>query len=238
MLTRPKKRLMPKRKGVLKKIILGTIGLLVLFIIVLFVNYKIFEKNWSSVSLGQPIVNYGERRAALLVVDIQEGTTGDVSRNSFYKKNADGLIEKINHISDVFKNRNYLILYIRSEISNPLINLLDNSYAKGSLGAEFDKRLKLDSGLEVVKIGNDSFINSTLDSILTRNKINDLYIVGLDAAYCINITSKAAKNRNYHISLIEEAILSESEVVKDSMMIDFRNRGIQILSINSINIVE
>ena len=229
---------MPKKKGLLNKIILGIIGLLVLFIIVLFVNYKIFEKNWSIVSQGQFIENYGERRAALLVVDIQEGTTGDVSKNSFYKKNADIVIEKINHISDIFKNRNYLILYIRSEISNPLINLLDNSYAKGSLGAKFDKRLKLDSGLEVVKIGNDSFMNSKLDSILIRNKINDLYIVGLDAAYCINITSKAAKNRNYHINLIEEAILSESKAAKDSMMVDFKNRRIEILSIDSINIVE
>jgi len=230
--------MMLKKKGVLKKIILGIIGLLVLFIVVLFVNYKIFEKNWSSVSLGQPIMNYSVRKAALLVVDIQEGTTGDVSRNPFYKKNADRLIEKINQISDIFKNRNYLILYIRSEISNPLINLLDNSYEKGSLGAEFDKRLKLDGGIQDIKFGNDSFKNSNLDSILIRNKINDLFIVGLDAAYCINITTKAAKNRNYQISLIEEAILSESEAMKDSMMIDFRNRGVKILSISSINIVE
>jgi nicotinamidase/pyrazinamidase len=229
---------MPKKQGILKKIILGTIGLLFLFIIVLVVNYKNFEKNWTSISLGQPIGNYDERRAALLVVDIQEGTTGNASRNLFYKKSADKLIEKINYLSDIFKNRNLLILYIRTEISNPLINLLDNSYAKGTLGAEFDKRLKFHSGLEVVKIGNDSFINSNLDSILTRSKINELYIVGLDAAYCINVTSIAAKNRNYHINLIEEAILSESEAMKDSMIVDFRNRGIEIVSIDSINIVE
>lgn len=227
---------MTKKKRVLKKIVLSLIGLLVLFIIVLITNYKIFETNWSRVSQGQPIENYGERRVALLVVDIQEGTTGNVSRNPFYKKNANRLIEKINHVSDIFKNRNSVILLIRSEISNPLINLLDNSYAKGSLGAEFDKRLKLDSGLKIVKIGNDSFLNTKLDSILSRNKINELYIVGLDAAYCINITSKAAKNRNYHISLIEEAILSESEAMKDSMMVDFKNRGIKILSIDNISI--
>ena len=229
---------MPKKKGILKKIILGIVGLLVLFIIALFVNYKIFEKNWTSVSQGKPIGNYVERRAALLVVDIQEGTTGNSSRNSFYKKDADKLIQKINYLSDNFKKRNSLILFIRTEISNPLINLLDNSYAKGSLGAEFDKRLKFDSGFEVVKIGNDSFINSNLDSILTRNKISELYIVGLDAAYCINITSIAAKNRNYHINLIEETILSESEAMKDSMIVVFRNRGIKILSIDSINSVE
>lgn len=229
---------MSEKKGFLKKVILGIIGVLVLFIMVLFINYTIFEKSWSSVSQGQSIENYSELKSALLVVDIQEGTTGNASKNPFYKKNSDRLIEKINHISDIFKKRNSLILYIRSEISNPLINLLDNSYAKGSLGAEFDKRLKLNSGLKIVKIGNDSFIDTDLDSILTHNKINELYIVGLDAAYCIYITSKAAKNRNYHINLIEEAILSESEAMKDSMMLNFKNRGIKIVSIDSINIAE
>ena len=229
---------MAKKKGLVKKIILGVIGTIILFIIVLFVNFKIFENNFSGVSQGQPIEHYSERKAALLVVDIQEGTTGDVSKNLFYKKHSDKLIEKINHISDVFKNKNSLILYIRSEISNPLINLLDNSYAKGSLGAKFDKRLKVDSGLEVVKVGNDSFSDTDLDKILISNKISDLYIVGLDAAYCIKITSEAARNRNYHINLIEEAILSESEAMKDSMITDFRNRGIELLDIGSIDIAE
>ena len=227
---------MAKKKEFVNKIALGVISIIILFVIVLFVNFTIFEKNFSSISQGQPIENYSERKVALIVVDIQEGTTGDVSRNSFYQKHSDRLIEKINYISEIFKNRNSLVLYTRSEISNPLINLLDNSYAKGSLGAEFDKRLKLDSGLKVVKTGNDSFSNTALDKILTSNKINDLYIVGLDAAYCISITSEAAQNRNYHIHLIKEAILSESEAMKDSMMIDYRNRGIEILSIDDINI--
>ncbi len=225
---------MPNIKGLLKKIILGVTILVVLFVIVVFVNFKIFERDSSDISYGQPIAHYSERKAALLVVDIQEGTTGEVSRNLFYKKNADRLIDKINQVSNVFKDKNALVIYVRSEISNPLINLLDDSYAKGSVGAGFDKRLKADLGLEVVKVGNDAFANTNLDSMLTGNKINELYMVGLDAAYCINITSRAAQNRTYDVYLIEEAILSESEAMKDSMLVDFRNRGIRIVDIDSI----
>ncbi|MEM9674964.1 MAG: hypothetical protein ACFB15_17880 [Cyclobacteriaceae bacterium] len=147
---------MVRNRGVLKKFAFGTIGLMALFLLIMFVNFKIFEKNWSRVSKGQPIENYAERRAALLVVDIQEGTTGQVSKIPFYQKYSDELIEKINRISDFFKEKKALVLYVRSEVSNPLVNLLDNSYAKGSLGAEFDKRLKLDSGIKVTKAGNDS----------------------------------------------------------------------------------
>lgn len=66
---------MSSRKGLLKKIILSIIGIIVLFAIVVIVNLKLFERNWSIVSKGQPIKNYGERNCALLVIDIQEATT-------------------------------------------------------------------------------------------------------------------------------------------------------------------
>jgi len=68
--------------------------------------------------------------------------------------------------------------------------------------------------------------------------IDGNYIVGLDAAHCINNTIKAAENRNYRVHIIKEAVLSESEAMKDSMMLVFRDRGIEILHIDSINIVE
>ena len=103
-----------------------------------------------------------------------------------------------------------MVIHIRSEISNPLINLLNSSYAKGSPGAQFDKRIKTTSGFEVIKRAKDSFKNTNLDSILTSNKVSELYIVGLDAAECVNATVEASQNRNYTVNLIEEAILSKS----------------------------
>ena len=61
-----------------------------------------------------------------------------------------------------------------------------------------------------------------------------MYIVGLDAAYCINLTSEAARNRNYKVNLIEDAILSESEEMKDSMITDYKRRGMTILNIKNM----
>jgi nicotinamidase/pyrazinamidase len=227
---------MTKKKGLLKRIIIGIVGTIVLFIIVLIGNLVLFEKNASIVSEGQAIENFDERNFALLVIDIQEATTGEISTNSFYMKNSDELINNINRISDSCKNQNIPIVLIRSEIINPLINILNDSYAKGSLGARFDKRLYIGSGIEVVKRRNDAFFNSNLDSILTTNKINELYIVGLDAAQCINITVEAARNRNYRVNLIDEAILSESVEMKDSMIVSFRDRGVNILMIDDLKI--
>ena len=109
---------------------------------------------------------------------------------------------------------------------------------KVSPGAKYDKRLKIVSDLEVVKRGKDSFRNTNLDSILTSNKVNELYIVGLDAAECVNATVEAAQNRNYRVYLIEEAILSKSKAMKDSMIVYFKDRGVKIINIDSLNMMK
>lgn len=229
---------MAKKKGIVKRIILGIIGTIILFVVIVIVNLIIVKKNESIVSKGQPIKKYSEHNYALLVIDIQEATTGEFSMYPFFKKNSDDLIKNINQIVESFKSQNNPVIYVRSEITNPLINFINSSYAKGSLGAKNDKRLKIVSGLEVVKSGMDSFRNTNLDSILTNNKVNELYIVGLDAAECVSTTVEAAQNRNYKVNLIAEAILSKSKEMKDSMIVNFKDRGARVINIDSLNIME
>ena len=221
------------KKGIVKRIILGFTGVTLLFVLTVIINLIIFEKNGSVVSKGQPIANYGENNRALLIVDIQEATTGESSLYPFFKAHSAGLINNINQLSESFTRQNNRVIYVRSEITNPLINLINNSYAKGSRGAMYDKRLKIVSGLEVVKSGEDSFRHTNLDSILTGNKINELYIVGLDAAECINATVEAAQHRNYSVNLVQEALLSKSQAQKDSMIRCFKERGVKVVSIEA-----
>jgi len=229
---------MAKKKGIVKNIIFGIIGTIILFVVIVIVNLIIVGKNESIISKGQPIENYSEHNYALLVIDIQEATTGDVSMFPFFKKNSDNLIKNINQIAESFKIQNIPVIYIRSEITNPLVNLINSSFAKGHIGAKYDKRLHTVSELEVVKKNKDSFRNTNLDSILTSNKVNELYIVGLDAAECINATVEAAQNRNYNVNLIEEAILSKSKEMKDSMIMNFKDRGVKVINIDSLDLMK
>jgi nicotinamidase/pyrazinamidase len=225
---------MTKKKGLMKKIIFGILGAIILFVVIVFINLIISGHYESIVTKGQPIENYSKRKYALLVIDIQEATTGHLSIYPFFQQNSDELLKNINRIVDRFSNNNLLVIHIRSEISNPLINILNSSYAKGSPGAQFDRRLETNSGLEVIKRAKDSFKNTNLDSILTSNKINELFIVGLDAAECVNATIEAAQNRNYMVTIIKEAILSKSIEMKDSMLVIFKERDVKILSIDSL----
>jgi len=229
---------MTKQKGLIKKVIFGILGFIILFILVVFINLIITEQYGSIVTKGLPIETYLHPKSALLVIDIQEATTGPISLTPFFQENSDELIKNINRVIDSCINQNVLVILIRNEISNPLINLINNSYAKGSQGTQFDKRINTTSGLEVIKRAKDSFKNTTLDSLLTSNKVSKLYIVGLDAAECINATVEASQNRNYNVNLIEEAILSKTTETKDSMIIVFKNRGVNVLHIDSLRVLE
>ena len=229
---------MAKKKGLVKKIILGIIGTIILFILITIVSIIIVFNNASTISKGQPIENYIEHNSALLIVDIQEVITGNYSIFPSLQENSDKLISNINQVVDSFKVYNLPIIYVRSEIANPFINLINNSYAKGSPKVKYDKRLKVISNLEVVKTGEDSFRETNLDDLLNKNKVNELYIVGLDAAECVNTTVQAAQNRQYKVNIIKEAVISKSERKTDSMIVKFKKMGVKIISMDSLNIMK
>ena len=229
---------MKVKKKILKKILFSIIGVVILTMLIVVVNLLVFFNNSSIVSKGQPIQNYGKKNCALLVVDIQEVITGGHSIFPSLQEQSENLIQKINQAIDSFEVHNYPVIYIRSEITNPLINLINSSYEKGSLGVQYDKRLKIVSDIEVVKTGKDSFRNTNLDDILTKNKVNELYIVGLDAAECVNATVEASQNRQYKVNIIKEAVISKSQNKTDSMMVCFKDREVRIITLDSLYLIE
>ena len=179
---------------------------------------------------GTPIENYQSNNSALLVIDIQEYTTGEVSITEVFKTAADDLIRRINMITEKSAENGIPVIYIRSEISNPLINLMNNSMAVGSLGAELDRRLNILSDYVIPKEKQDAFSNSILDSILIESEISRLFVVGLDAAFCVNSTIEGARNRGYDIAVISDATISDPDSMKNFMLDEFVNRGVEILN--------
>jgi len=214
----------------IKKILLWTFLAIVLIVGFFYINLIIFEKRGSIVTEGTSIENYQPNNSALLVIDIQEYTTGEVSINEVFKTAADDLIRRINMITEKSAENGIPVIYIRSEISNPLINLMNNSLAVGSLGAQLDKRLNILSDYVIPKEKQDAFSNSNLDSILIQSEISRLFVVGLDAAFCVNSTIEGARNRGYDIAVISDAIISDPDSMKNHMMDEFVNRGVEILS--------
>jgi nicotinamidase/pyrazinamidase len=215
----------------MKKIIIVTLSTLALGILILVVNYVFWDISASRISEGQPIVQREIKKPAVLVIDIQEGITGKSATGDDFVTQSEELIRIVNCIVDSSARNDIPVIYVKNEISNPLLNILNSSMAKGSPGAELDSRLRVVSGNIINKDKSDAFTNPLLDSILIRHNVNKLVFTGLDLAHCVNSTVLAAANRKYDICLISDALISkEPDSLKQDMLEKFKQRGFEVLS--------
>jgi nicotinamidase-related amidase len=214
----------------MKKVLIVALAILLLGILILVVNYLLFGMRGSEISEGQPITRTEETRRAVLVIDIQEGITGKASGLDFFVRTSGELIGAVNRIVDSSAAHGVPVIYVKNEISDPLINILNDSMAKGSPGAELDARLRVVSNFVVNKDKGDAFSNPLLDSILTQHKVNRLVFTGLDLGQCVRSTILAAANRKYEICLISDAVISNPDSLKPGLLEGFRTRGCEIIS--------
>jgi nicotinamidase-related amidase len=201
-----------------------------IFVLILIANLVIFNIVASQVTEGVPIENRDPGRQALLVIDIQEGTTGSTSGNERYVSQSDSLITYVNRLVQEGKDKGWTIIWVRSEVVNPLLNMLNNTLARGSEGAKLDGRLMRTAGLEVVKRRNDSFNRTSLDSILEKEKIGHLVIAGLDAEHCVLSAIQAASSRGYGLTVYRETVIADEEGIMNEMFNTYEALGVEIRS--------
>jgi len=209
----------------MKRILLIAGGVVLTAVLVLVIIVVQFTKASEVISEGTPIPDYQEEKSAVMVIDIQECTTGKYSREHSYQNQSSGLFFRVNAVIEEAKSRSIPIIYIKNEITHPIINFLDNSMQKGSPGAELDRGLVIASNNIFSKDKLDAFSNPALDEFLQQEKISKLYVTGLDVAYCVKSTVEAALNRKYEIVLVEDAIISESNELKNRALKELKTLG-------------
>ncbi len=210
----------------MKKVILRTLFILALLIPIMIAQVLIFKKRSSQLVPGQVIATYPVEKKALLVIDIQESTTGSLSSDEGYIRQADTLIHRVNRHIDSATANGVPVIYIGNEVHDWLINLLDPSFKPGSPGAAFDKRLKLAGSAIFPKHRQDAFINPDLNAFLVKNQINHLLITGLDLSYCVKSTVISAKGRAYKVTVLEDAVIAENDSLKRAVLEEFRKGGV------------
>ena len=208
---------------------------LIIFFIILFLSlygvYLFFDA--AEVSTSNPISRYGIAYSAILIIDIQEGTTGNSSILDSYKQKSAELIKNVNTVITYADSLRIPVLYIKQETENCLLNLVsDNALAKGYSGSELDVRLKKVSNHIFPKQKMDAFSNPDLDKFLIERCITNLFVVGLDAAFSLNLTVFAAQNRGYVIYIIEDAVLSVIPSLKYEMLQEFKTSGMNVIKLD------
>jgi nicotinamidase-related amidase len=215
-----------------KRIIIRILLFLGAVIAVLAINLLIVNIISSRISEGTPLEDPNPENVALLVIDIQGGTTGDVSALKEIKAQSEPFISRVNSVIEDYTSRDQLVVYIRTEIVNPLLNVLNNTMAKGTDGSELDPRLRTGAGPEVVKRRSDSFMDTDLDQILTEHRIGKVVLVGLDASQCVKSTVQAALNRGYSVAVVDQGVISKTEAIRTEAIKEFRQMGVEIMSLD------
>lgn len=219
----------------MKKVILRTLSVLVLIVILIIVYGLITYNQFSTVSQGETIPEYSISKSAVLVIDIQEGTTGTHSIVTLYKEQADTLIETVNTIIHKADKLNIPVIYIYHESTNFLQNLLSGgTMKKGSPSTNIDSRIHIISDVLLSKHKMDAFSNSELDTYLQDNQIDHFYITGLDAVFCVDRTVRAALNRNYKITYITDAVICHSNEKKKHLLDKYENMNIELTTSDQV----
>lgn len=213
-----------------KRIVLRLLLAFGIIVVILVANYIIFGITASRVTEGVSIENRDSEQVALLVIDIQEGTTGSASVTKGYIHQSESLIDNVNSLVADAVEKGWSIIWVRSEVTNPLIIILNSSMARGSVGAELDGRLDTSSGMVVVKKKNDSFLNTPLDDFLEEKRIGSLVIAGLDAEHCVLTAIQAAANRGYELKVFEETVIAEDEANMAAMLEVYKDLGVELRS--------
>ena len=216
----------------IKKILLWTFIVLVLVVGVLAGNLLLFNLTAGKISEGEPVVNPDPEKMALLVIDIQEGTTGTVSITDGLIDQSENFIREVNGVIEDMYEAGYPIIYVQTEVVNPLLNVLNSTLKRGSEGFELDSRLLIKPGYTVVKRKNDAFYNTELDQILQEEGIGKLMLAGLDAMQCVWSTALAAQRRGYYISLVENATISETPEMKETALRMMKTFGMEIVTLD------
>ena len=162
---------------------------------------------------GTKIAAYANPQKALLVIDVQEDYTGLKGKQPSLYKNVEPQIAAINGLIEKASKSGARVIYIRQIFGDNFISrLLGGRTIEGKPGTELDSRIRVVGRNDFTKKLSDAFSNPQLDYFLISNQVNELYLVGLDAAYCVYNTAKGGLNRGYKVKIVKDAIMTRKNM--------------------------
>ncbi|MGH4117869.1 isochorismatase family cysteine hydrolase [Clostridium sp.] len=171
-------------------------------------------------------------KKALLVIDIQEDTTGRTAKKPLPYNNSAELINNVNLVINDCKEKDFVVIYIKHEIENNLFNrILVGRLIKSTDGSEIDSKVNIISNYIYSKNKGDAFSNLKLVNFLKQRSINEVFIVGLDASACVLKTSIGAKTRGYKVVIIKDAITTRNKNKIPNLLNKYLKYGIVLATI-------
>jgi nicotinamidase/pyrazinamidase len=177
----------------------------------------------------------GMSHKAIMVVDIQEDYTGPCAKEPFPYKDSEHLITLVNTIVEKAAAQDVEVVYITQEfqgiIGKTASKLLFHGTAiQGQAGTQLDTRLKIVSNAHFPKPKPNAFSNPKLATFLKDRQIKELYLVGLDAAFCLDQTAKGAVRLGYTVNVIHDGVVTNFEKRWRRLREQYPKHGITLMS--------
>lgn len=180
---------------------------------------------------GEKIEKYSDSRKALLVIDVQEDFTGKTAKPPFPYKNSGELIASVNGAIKNATDKGFIIVYIQQEFAGFTGKITSRLFGKGTAvkgnpGTEIDQRISIINDNIFPKPKGDAFSNPELGKFLVENRVDELFLTGLDAEFCVYHTACGALNRGYGVNAVRDCIALRAEKKWDALMKKYERKGI------------
>ncbi len=177
-----------------------------------------------------------ENKTALLIIDMQ---------NDFAPKGSHAykVIPQIKKLLNRFRKNNLPVFHIYREYRYDGSDIepfrLDNFLNKkricvpGTYGAEITDELQpLDNEYKIMKNRFSAFMNTELDLILRRLKIENIIISGTQYPNCIRATAFDGICYDYKVTVITDATSAETREIAEANILDMKNVGITCITLD------
>jgi nicotinamidase-related amidase len=172
-------------------------------------------------------------RAALLIVDVQNGTFGPAqakSKPEFHTLASTRVIPNLRRLIEAFRGGRLEVIY--TVIENLTQNgrdrsldykLSDFNFAKGSWEARVVEELAPQGDEILLPKTSSSVFNSTnLDYLLRNIGIEDVFVVGFLTDQCIDHTVRDGADRGYYMTCVHDACAAETEARHEAALKGFK----------------
>lgn len=177
---------------------------------------------------GARIRRYPQPKKALLVLDIQE--SGSASSTPFPLHTPLGkMILTVNRLIECFNSTDQKIVYVRQVFRSSLITRLHGGrILPGRMEPRLCRWLKIVNSNDFAKNRTDAFSSRQLGQFLIDNQVNDLYLVGLDAAFCVLYTALGALNRGYRVTVVSDGVMTGRDMTQ--LLSRYHAKGIAVIN--------
>jgi nicotinamidase/pyrazinamidase len=180
---------------------------------------------------GKRISSYAHPTRALLVMDIQESSSSrNIPKRPLSAATPFGrMIESVNQVIEGFDHYGLEVAYVRQVFSCNLITRLHGGrILAGRMEPRISRWVKIVNSNDFAKNRTDAFSNRQLEQFLVDHQVDEIFLVGLDAAFCVYYTALGALNRGYRVTVVSDAVMTGKNMSR--VLERYHSKGIAVLN--------